>query len=66
MGKPSLETSLLNRLKKIRSIKREWADLLDDTLYVYKTTKKSLIGKSLFLLTYGIKAMIVSQPINNN
>lgn len=66
MGKPSLETSLLNRLKKIRSIKKEWADLLDETLFVYMTTKKSLIGKSLFLLTYRIKAMILSQPINNN
>jgi hypothetical protein len=50
---------LLNGLKKkIKETKSEWAELLNEILWAYKTTQKTFTSETSFLLIYGTKDMI--------
>jgi len=44
--------------KKIKEAKSKWAELLNEILWPYKTTTKTSIRETLFLLTYEIEVMI--------
>jgi hypothetical protein len=39
----------------------EWTELLNEILWAYRTTTKTLIGEILFLLTYGTEAIIPTE-----
>jgi len=53
---------MLNGLKKkIKDAKSEWAKLLNEILWVYRTTTKNSIGETPFRLTYKTKAIIPTE-----
>jgi hypothetical protein len=50
---------LLNGLKKkIKDVKSEWVELLNEILWAYRTTTKTSIGETPFLLIYKTKSII--------
>ena len=43
---------------KLKELKEKWADELLEVLWAYRTTVRTLTGKTLFSLTYGSESMI--------
>lgn len=48
-----------SKKKKNKKAKSKQAELLNKTLWVYKTTQKTFTSETLFLLAYGTEVMIL-------
>ena len=48
-----------NLKAKLENLKRRWVDDLPEVLWAYKTTTRSTIGETSFLLAYRYKAIVL-------
>ena len=54
--------AIVNGLKKrLEGTKGRWAEEFSNVLWAYRTTSKRFIGKTPFSLTYGRKAVILTE-----
>ena len=61
LGKASNKTLLTALKKRLDSAKGKWVDELLEVLWAYRTTARKPTGMSLFTITYGMEAIILTE-----